>query len=96
MLAIGKNELTAPANTAAQAYAGQPAGNVTQAIPVSPTTRAVVWALAVGPRRSLLAPDSTLARIERTRPTASNAAACPARRPHSTTANVVRNGIAPY
>ena len=65
-------------------------------MPVAPTTRAVGRALAIGPRRSLLAPDSSLARIERTRPTASRAAAWPARRPHSATANVVRNGIAPY
>ena len=75
--------------------ANRPAA-VTQAIPVAPTTRAVVRALAIGPRRSLLAPDTTLARIERTRPSASRAAAWPARNCHSVTANVVRNGIAPY
>src|SRR5262245_36532114 len=96
MLAIGKNELTAPANSAAKAYAGQPAGSSTQAIPVAPTTRLIVRALTIGLRRSRLAPDSTLARIEITRPTASSAAAWPARSPHSSTANVVRNGIAPY
>src|SRR3990170_2158812 len=96
MLATGKNELTAPANTIAQPYAGHDAGSSTHPTPVAATTRPVVRTLAIGPTRSVPAPETSLAAMETTRPTASSAAAVPARRPHSETANVVKNGIAPY
>ena len=53
-------------------------------------------ALRIGPIRSALAPATSLATIEMTRPTASTIAADASRSPHRSTANVVRNGIDPY
>ena len=84
MLATGKNELTAPANRAAQAYAGQPPGSSTQAMPVAPTHEGGAAGAGDGADAVCArAADSTLATIEMTRPTASRAAAWRGTRPHS-------------
>jgi hypothetical protein len=96
MLATGPSELTMPANTAAIAYVAMFPGNSTHANPVATSTSAVRRALALAPIRSALAPPITLATIEIRRPTISTVAAAAAEIPHRSTANVVRNGIAPY